>query len=73
LEYVEKTIDIEGQGMYWEADECARCIRESKLESEYLSLQESLVMMEVMDDVRKQNGLSYPENVESIKYPLGGF
>jgi hypothetical protein len=59
--------------MYWEADECARCIREGKLESEDLPLQESLVMMEVMDEVRKQNGLVYPENIESTEYPLDGF
>lgn len=73
LKYAEKNIDIEGRGMYWEADECARCIRDGKLESEDLSLQESLVMMEVMDEVRKQNNLRYPEKIESTEYPLEGF
>jgi hypothetical protein len=59
--------------MYWEADECARCLRDGKLESEGLSLKESLVIMEVMDEVRKQNDLVYPANIESTEYPLDGF
>jgi hypothetical protein len=59
--------------MYWEADECAQCLRDGKLESEGLPLKESLVMMRVMDEVRKQNNLVYPENIESTKYPLEGF
>ena len=59
--------------MYWEADECARCLRDGKLESEGLPLKESIVMMQVMDEVRKQNDLIYPANIESTEYPLDGF
>ncbi|PGH13737.1 hypothetical protein AJ79_03436 [Helicocarpus griseus UAMH5409] len=64
----------EGKGMYWEADEAARCVRDGKLESESMPWEESLVIMEVMDEVRRQGGLKYPEEIESAEYPvkLGG-
>ncbi|KAL4912177.1 hypothetical protein BDW62DRAFT_31362 [Aspergillus aurantiobrunneus] len=58
-----------GRGMYWEADEVARCLRDGKLESETLSLEESIVIMDVMDEARRQNGLTYPEKIESTVYP----
>ncbi|KAF2754952.1 NAD(P)-binding protein [Pseudovirgaria hyperparasitica] len=62
-----------GHGMFWEADEVARCLRDGKQESEGLPLAESIVIMESMDEVRKQNGLVYPEQIESTDYPLAGF
>ncbi|KAI9775993.1 MAG: hypothetical protein M1835_005643 [Candelina submexicana] len=65
VEYVE--CPIPGQGMFWEADECARCVRDGKLESEGLSLGESVVIMEVVDEVRRQNGLRYPKKIESTE------
>ena len=67
------TRDIPGHGMFWEADECARCLRDGKLESEELSWEESIVIMETMDEVRRQNGLRYPEAIESTEFPLEGF
>ncbi|KAF2097601.1 NAD(P)-binding protein [Rhizodiscina lignyota] len=69
LEYKEVTEDIPGHGMFWEADECYRCIRDGKKESDTIPLEETLVMMEVMDEVRKQNGLVYPEAIETTDYP----
>ncbi|ERF71457.1 hypothetical protein EPUS_06839 [Endocarpon pusillum Z07020] len=60
----------EGQGMYWEADEAARCWRDGKLESEAMSWEESTVIMDVMDEVRRQGGLEYPSEIESTEYPL---
>ncbi|OJD20014.1 hypothetical protein AJ78_00030 [Emergomyces pasteurianus Ep9510] len=59
-----------GKGMYWEADEAARCVRDGKLESETMSWEESLVIMEVMDEVRRQGGLRYPDEIESTEYPV---
>ncbi|EEH43280.1 uncharacterized protein PADG_08100 [Paracoccidioides brasiliensis Pb18] len=59
-----------GKGMYWEADEVARCVRDGKLESETMPLEESLVIMDVMDEARRQGGLRYPEKIESTVYPL---
>lgn len=58
------------RGMWWEADEAARCIRDGKLESEHMPLAESVVMMRVMDEARRQGGLVYPAHIESLEYPL---
>ncbi|KAF1832009.1 NAD(P)-binding protein [Decorospora gaudefroyi] len=62
-----------GHGMFWEADECARCIRDGKLESGVCGLEETEVVMRVMDQVRRQGGVVYPEGIESLEFPLGGF
>ncbi|KAF1996012.1 NAD(P)-binding protein [Amniculicola lignicola CBS 123094] len=59
----------EGQGMFWEADEAATAVLEGRKEGKYESLAESIVIMEVMDEVRKQGGLVYPEKIETTKYP----
>ncbi|KAJ5319394.1 hypothetical protein MYU51_017485 [Penicillium brevicompactum] len=67
---VESSFPGKGHGMYWEADEVARCLRDGKLESEGLPWEESIVIMEVMDEVRKQGGLTYPQKIESTEYPL---
>ena len=56
--------------MFWEADECARCLRDGKLESEFLGWEESVVIMETMDEVRRQNGQKYPEKIETLDYPV---
>lgn len=57
-----------GQGMYWEADECARCIRDGKTESETMPLQESIVIMETMEETLRQGGVVYPELITSDVY-----
>ena len=59
-----------GWGMFWEADEAARCWKDGKLESQGLSWAESTLIMEIMDDVRKKGGLTYPEAIETTKYPV---
>lgn len=57
-----------GKGMHWEADEAARCLRDGKLESETMPLEESLLVMEAMDSVRAQAGFRYPEVIESTEH-----
>lgn len=59
-----------GMGFMYEADEVARCVRDGKLESETLDLEESAVIMRVMDEVRKQGGLEYPEKLETLEWPI---
>ncbi|KAL1793165.1 hypothetical protein ACET3X_008147 [Alternaria dauci] len=59
----------EGQGMFWEADEAADAIINGRKEGKYLGLDESVLIMEVMDEVRKQGGLVYPEKIETLDYP----
>ena len=65
-----------GHGMFWEADEAARCLRDGKLESETLTWDESILIMETMDEARKQGDLKYSELIETDVYdeksPLNG-
>ena len=57
-----------GHGMYWEADEVARCLRDGKKQSESMTWEESAVIMETMDEVRRQGGLRYPDLIESAEF-----
>ena len=57
-----------GHGMFWEADECARCLRDGKLESASLPWNESIVIMEVMEEVLKQGGVKYPDLITTDVY-----
>jgi hypothetical protein len=59
-----------GYGMFWEADEAARCWSRGKLESERMGWEESTVIMETMDKVREMGGLKYPEVIEGTEYPV---
>lgn len=54
-----------GHGMFWEADECARCLRDGKLESATLPWDESVVIMETMEEALRQGGVTYPELIAS--------
>jgi predicted dehydrogenase len=62
-----------GHGMFWEADACARCVRDGKIESKVMGWKESEEVLRVMDEVRRQHGIVYPGGLESVEYPLGGF
>ena len=59
-----------GHGMFWEADEVARCLRDGKQQSTIMDWEETIVIMDVMDTVRKQNGIVYPASIETIEYPV---
>jgi predicted dehydrogenase len=63
FEYETKTFTQPGggKGMFWEADECARCIRDGTLESEGMGWGETEAVMRVMDGVRRQGGVEYGE------------
>ena len=73
LKNVEHETPGGGHGMFWEADECARCVRDGKTESAVMGWDESVEVMRVMDEVRRQGGLGYPDKIESTEYPLEGF
>jgi predicted dehydrogenase len=57
-----------GHGWYYEADECARCLREGKTESDIMPLDESVVIMEVMEAALKQGGVEYPQSITDDVY-----
>lgn len=54
--------------MFWEADECARCLRDGKKESEGMPWEESLVMMGVMEQTWRQGGVVYPDLITTDVY-----
>ena len=51
---------FEGNGYQFEAIEAARCIRAGLLESPVMPLDESVSILETMDEMRRQFGLKYP-------------
>lgn len=57
-------------GMGYEGDEAARCWLEGKLESEIMPWDESIAIMEVADEVRRQCGLVYPDVIETTDFPV---
>ncbi|KAI9148755.1 D-xylose 1-dehydrogenase (NADP(+)) [Paramyrothecium foliicola] len=59
----------EGQGMFWEADEAAYALVEGRTEGKQMDLGETIAVMDVMDEVRRQGGLAYPEKIETVNYP----
>ena len=59
-----------GTGMFWQADESARALRDGKLECDIMPHEESLAVVEVMDKMREIGDMKYPEKIESTEYPL---
>jgi predicted dehydrogenase len=57
-----------GHGMFWEADEAARCLRDGRLESASLPWEESIVIMEVMDKALRDGGVKYPDVITTDVY-----
>ncbi|OQA19429.1 MAG: 1,5-anhydro-D-fructose reductase [Chloroflexi bacterium ADurb.Bin360] len=56
---------LHGNGYNYEADEVAHCMREGRLESAIMPLDETLVIMETLDQLRAQWGLVYPGEATS--------
>jgi predicted dehydrogenase len=53
-------LPFEGNGYNYEAAEVMACLRAGKLESEVMTIDESLAIMQTMDTIRAQWGLVYP-------------
>ena len=51
---------VEGRGMQYQAQEVERCLREGLTTSPTMPVEESVAIMETMDEVRRQIGLTYP-------------
>ncbi|KDN47815.1 hypothetical protein RSAG8_03235, partial [Rhizoctonia solani AG-8 WAC10335] len=49
-----KTFDIPGHSLFWEADECARCLARGQIESSRMPLDESILVMEILDEIRSR-------------------
>ncbi|MCA0758475.1 Gfo/Idh/MocA family oxidoreductase [Paenibacillus sp. N4] len=52
--------DREAKGYAFEAEEAMSCLREGKLESAVMPVEETLAIMGTLDAIRKQWGLRYP-------------
>lgn len=52
--------DVVGNGYGYEAEEVVQCVRAGKACSPSMSMEESLAIMRVMDQIRAQGGLRYP-------------
>jgi dihydrodiol dehydrogenase / D-xylose 1-dehydrogenase (NADP) len=66
---VERTYEVEkpagALGFFWEADTVALDISSGRMENSTMPLAESLRMMKLMDEIRRQGGLVYPQ--DSVK------
>lgn len=58
----EETIELPfgDNGFEFEAEECIRCLREGRLESPVMPLDETVSIMKTMDSIREPWGLVYP-------------
>ena len=53
-------VPFTGNGYNYQATEVANCLRSGKLESEIMPLDETLSIMQTLDEIRAQWGLRYP-------------
>lgn len=51
---------IPGNGYLLEVEEVERCLREGRTESEQITLDDTIGVLEVLDEVRRQLGVRYP-------------
>lgn len=59
-----------GHGMFWEADEAGCALLQGRLESRSQSLEETILIMGMMDEFRRQGSFRLPENIETTDYPV---
>jgi predicted dehydrogenase len=60
----EINIPFEGNGFNYEAAEVMRCLRAGKIESDVLPADETISIMETMDQIRAPWGLRYPADAQ---------
>ncbi len=53
--------DFDSHGYRYEAEEVMRCLRNNQLESEWMSLDFSLDLIELLDTIRMKAGIYYPK------------
>ncbi|MCI4442760.1 MAG: Gfo/Idh/MocA family oxidoreductase [Lentimicrobium sp.] len=53
-------LPTKGKGFTYEIEECHQCIKENRIESKFWSHQNSLELIKIVDEVRRQIGLEYP-------------
>lgn len=63
-------IPAEGHGMFWEADEAARCWLAGKLESPSITWDESALVMATVDEIRRQAKIVFSDEIETLDWPV---
>jgi predicted dehydrogenase len=58
------SLPFSSNGFAYEAEEVNQCIREGKLESDAIPLQDTLEIMKLMDQMRAEWGLVYPQEMK---------
>ena len=51
---------FEVNGYEYEIREAERCVREGRLQSEWMTWEQTVSVMRIMDEVRRQNGMRFP-------------
>jgi hypothetical protein len=71
-EAFERKFDIpgSGHGMFWEADAAANCWLAGELECPIMTWDESILLMEIVDQIRSQAKIVYPAEIETTDYPV---
>ena len=52
---------VMGNGYNYEAEEVTRCLQQGKLQSSIMPLQDTLQVLQLMDEVRRQANFTYPQ------------
>ncbi|ODV85796.1 hypothetical protein CANARDRAFT_27885 [[Candida] arabinofermentans NRRL YB-2248] len=63
----EKTYEYDGHAMFFEGDHVALCLMKGMLESDVHTLSHTLKIAKILDAVRAENGLVYPDEIESTQ------
>jgi len=61
-----KEFPIPGKGLFYQADSVARATRDGKKQVDECTLDDSLALMKILDEIRAQGGLVYPDNLEDV-------
>lgn len=59
---VDYNFDFKGNGYNYEAEEAAKCLLEGKTQSALMSWNDSLNLIKLLDEVRRQCNISYPSH-----------
>jgi len=56
------SFNFRGNGYNYEADEVVKCLREGKTQSDIMSWDKSLELIDMLDEIRKECGIVYPKH-----------
>ena len=60
-----KTVFPGSEGFIYQIEEVIKCLDEGRVESPNYTWREMIVVMQIMDEIKKQIGLQYPQDLKS--------